>query len=193
MGTSKRRARIAHRISLSWPSWIAGATLLGTISYAVAEDITLTTYYPSPRGNYKEVRVQDRLVIGNPATPDQSAALEIAVDPANPRGLLVPRLSKVDRDKMQANAGGTLPPGLVIYNTTSGQLEFIDKTGTFPPPVGIHPHETERRRCAWMLPLVQSQARRACLGGGGREAREQFAWPRAISLVPTRNQVLPPS
>ncbi|MBI2885019.1 MAG: hypothetical protein HYY15_02475 [Candidatus Omnitrophica bacterium] len=37
--------------------WIAGAAVLGALAYALAEDVTLTTYYPSPRGVYKEVRV----------------------------------------------------------------------------------------------------------------------------------------
>lgn len=33
------------------------ALLLGLSAYAIAEDITLTTYYPSPRGVYQELRV----------------------------------------------------------------------------------------------------------------------------------------
>ncbi|MBI2885018.1 MAG: hypothetical protein HYY15_02470 [Candidatus Omnitrophica bacterium] len=31
--------------------------LLGTMAYAVAEDLTLSTTYPSPRGVYRELRV----------------------------------------------------------------------------------------------------------------------------------------
>lgn len=35
------------------------ALLLGAAAYAIAEERTLTTYYPSPRGVYKELRTTD--------------------------------------------------------------------------------------------------------------------------------------
>lgn len=37
-------------------AWMVVGMLLGTMAYAIAEDITLTTYYPSPRGVYDELR-----------------------------------------------------------------------------------------------------------------------------------------
>ena len=37
-------------------AWTVGAIVLGTMAYAMAEDVTMTTYYPSPRGVYKELR-----------------------------------------------------------------------------------------------------------------------------------------
>lgn len=36
--------------------WVVAGLLLGTMTYAIAEDVTLTTYYPSPRGVYNELR-----------------------------------------------------------------------------------------------------------------------------------------
>ncbi len=33
--------------------------LLGTLGYALAEDVTVTTYYPSPRGIYKQIQTTD--------------------------------------------------------------------------------------------------------------------------------------
>ena len=39
--------------------------LFVTIVYAVAEDITLTTYYPSPRGVYQNLQTQTLIVNGN--------------------------------------------------------------------------------------------------------------------------------
>lgn len=36
--------------------WMVAGLLLGTMTYAIAEDVTLTTYYPSPRGVYEELR-----------------------------------------------------------------------------------------------------------------------------------------
>ncbi len=43
--------------------------LLGTLAYALAEDLTLTTYYPSPRGMYKELRTSGDVAIGTTETP----------------------------------------------------------------------------------------------------------------------------
>ncbi|MBI2884945.1 MAG: hypothetical protein HYY15_02100 [Candidatus Omnitrophica bacterium] len=36
----------------------------GAVAYAIAEDLTLTTYYPSPRGVYKSLRVVDNASLG---------------------------------------------------------------------------------------------------------------------------------
>ena len=44
--------------------WLTLAVLLGTMAYAIAEDITLTTYYPSPRGVYQELRAMGNLGVG---------------------------------------------------------------------------------------------------------------------------------
>ncbi len=40
-------------------SWLIGLLLLGTLGYALAEDVTVTTYYPSPRGIYKQIQTTD--------------------------------------------------------------------------------------------------------------------------------------
>ena len=42
-----------HRFS---ERWLVIILLLGTCAYAIAEDITLTTYYPSPRGVYDQLQ-----------------------------------------------------------------------------------------------------------------------------------------
>ncbi len=44
--------------------WLILGLLLGTAVYAIAEDITLTTYYPSPRGVYQELRASQAMAIG---------------------------------------------------------------------------------------------------------------------------------
>ncbi len=44
--------------------WVIGVVLCGAALYALAEDLTLTTYYPSPRGVYKELRATDSVAIG---------------------------------------------------------------------------------------------------------------------------------
>ncbi|MBI3324224.1 MAG: hypothetical protein HYZ92_02995 [Candidatus Omnitrophica bacterium] len=38
--------------------WMVAVLLLGTAAYALAEEITLTTYYPSPRGVYDQLRAR---------------------------------------------------------------------------------------------------------------------------------------
>ena len=49
--------------------WMVPLILLGVVAYALAEDLTLTTYYPSPRGVYKELRVAQRLALGTGVPP----------------------------------------------------------------------------------------------------------------------------
>ncbi|MBI2885414.1 MAG: hypothetical protein HYY15_04495 [Candidatus Omnitrophica bacterium] len=44
--------------------WLVLGILLGTALYAVAEELTLTTYYPSPRGVYRELRTTGNVAIG---------------------------------------------------------------------------------------------------------------------------------
>jgi len=51
--------------------WMVVTLLLGTIVYAIAEEITLVTYYPSPRGVYEELRVTERVVIGTEEVPEK--------------------------------------------------------------------------------------------------------------------------
>jgi|GEM_PF-5979490 len=42
--------------------WLVVVLLLGTVAYVLAEDLTLSTYYPSPRGVYKELAVETATV-----------------------------------------------------------------------------------------------------------------------------------
>ncbi|MBI4323129.1 MAG: hypothetical protein HY596_02505 [Candidatus Omnitrophica bacterium] len=55
--------------------WLVVSLLLGTLGYALAEEITLTTYYPSPRGMYDELRTKGDVAIGKLDPPN--ARLEI--------------------------------------------------------------------------------------------------------------------
>jgi len=43
--------------------WLVAGLLLGTMAYAIAEDVTLTTYYPSPRGVYKELQTRETTLL----------------------------------------------------------------------------------------------------------------------------------
>lgn len=44
--------------------WVVLTLVLGTMAYAIAADVTLTTYYPSPRGVYQELRTSGDLHVG---------------------------------------------------------------------------------------------------------------------------------
>jgi len=56
--------------------WLIPTLLLGTMAYALAEDVTLTTYYPSPRGVYKELQVTE-LVLNPPGNLQVPGSLAV--------------------------------------------------------------------------------------------------------------------
>ena len=60
--------------------WLTLVVLLGTAVYAIAEDLTLVTYYPSPRGVYNELRTRGNVQIGSiPAPADPTTAPRLHV------------------------------------------------------------------------------------------------------------------
>jgi len=71
-------------MSRQWKGWLVVGLLLGTMVYAIAEELTLTTYYPSPRGVYSELRTTDNTYLaiegGNVGigTTTPGAKLEVA-------------------------------------------------------------------------------------------------------------------
>ena len=85
--------------------WVLPIILLGAITYTVAEDLTITTTYPAPRGVYRALQVRDRMAIG---TTNPQAALEIvstAQDATTPNSAIV----------QVSNAGAT-------FNTFNGPI-----------------------------------------------------------------------
>ena len=64
---------------------------------------------------------QDGVGIGT-NSPDQSAVLEVASS-STPKGLLVPRLTLLDRDNIASPANG-----LIIYNTSQSAFNYYDGT-----------------------------------------------------------------
>jgi len=57
-GTRRPPRRLGHPRRQGWIGGVTLGLLLGTMVYAVAEDISLTTYYPSPRGVYQNLQVR---------------------------------------------------------------------------------------------------------------------------------------
>ncbi len=62
--------------------WLWLFVLMGVVAYALAEDLTLTTYYPSPRGVYKELRTSGDVAIGTTSAP--TARLQVVGSIAAP-------------------------------------------------------------------------------------------------------------
>ena len=114
--------------------WLVVALLVGTTGSALAEELTVTTYYPSPRGVYKELRTTD----------DALLALEggaVGIGTANPGSKL-----SVDGgatigaayDLLTAPANGLLVQGTVGIGTTSPNASALldlssTSQGLLPP------------------------------------------------------------
>ena len=69
--------------------WLIIGLLLGTAAYAIAEDITLTTYYPSPRGAYQDLVALNGMVIGDLSVPPSTGAALQVIQAQDTPALLV--------------------------------------------------------------------------------------------------------
>ena len=107
-------------------TWLILGVLLSTIGYAVAEDITLTTYYPSPRGVYKELQTTNNAFFATQGgsvgvgTNTPGAMLEV-----NSTGTPAAPALKITPDPAQtANplVIGTTIPGKSIVVTPEGNI-----------------------------------------------------------------------
>ncbi len=121
------------------PGWFVVVLLLGVVAYALAEDLTLTTYYPSPRGVYQELRASGNVAIGTTAAPQArlqvvrttdatSLALLVEDAPNDPTPFVLDETGKLGlgtRDPtgpltitgaMTDPVGGTCPAGYEWYN-----------------------------------------------------------------------------
>lgn len=80
--------------------WLVPILLLGTLGYAIAEEITLMTYYPSPRGVYNELRTAGNVQIGRiepPTTPETAPRLQLYRERDDADGREVPLLVVEDQ------------------------------------------------------------------------------------------------
>ncbi|MBI4596789.1 MAG: hypothetical protein HY737_00115 [Candidatus Omnitrophica bacterium] len=85
------RPAIGHAIK----SWFTVGLLFATTTYVIAEEITLTTYYPSPRGVYQELRSASNTFLatqgGNVGigTDNPTTKLEVRGGPVKTTGGLI--------------------------------------------------------------------------------------------------------
>lgn len=118
--------------------WLTISLLLGTMAYAIAEDITLTTYYPSPRGVYKELRVQDLTVMGtfsgNPTFTDLTLSGDFIVQGNTTLGDAATDLITLNgtiATYLSLGSGSSPDGGLIAKGTRAGgQVLPVSGTGT---------------------------------------------------------------
>ena len=138
-------------------SWIILGLLLGTMAYAIAEEVTLMTYYPSPRGVYKELLVTDRVAIGT-SSPDDSALLDLT---STSKGFLPPRMTAFERNAISFPARG-----LLIYNTMTDSIETYDGF-TWKSPSAPHGIERFTANGTFTVPSGVTTVWVSMAGGGG--------------------------
>ncbi len=117
------------QMRFSWKGWLTPVFLLGTVAYAIAEDLTLTTYYPSPRGVYNELRTSGDVSVGTLTPPANAARLHVTQPAGGPPAVQVAVGSNAAG--FVVDAGGNVGIGVVPSHDT---LEVVQNVMV---PAGI--------------------------------------------------------
>ena len=97
--------------------WLVLGLLLGTVASAIAEDVTLVTYYPSPRGVYKELVTTGTTSL---ATQDGS----VGIGTTEPDATLEVN-GTVRFSNLPVTGGGAVQDGMVLtYNADTDNVEW---------------------------------------------------------------------
>ena len=124
------RPALGHAIK----SWLIVGLLLATAAYCLAEELTLTTYYPSPRGVYQELRSthasyfatnQGSVGIGTDAVPATEklhikGSAGIETDPTQPTSGQLLLGSRTDDP-------AALGEGAMYYNSQKREIRVFQK------------------------------------------------------------------
>lgn len=111
--------------------WAVVVALLSVTAYAVADEVTLTTYYPSPRGVYDQLQARDYRDFDNPTThvdpsgTSQLTNLGVTGIINNPTGgdLIITNPAGV-----QINAGDTSGNEIILRGKVTGKNVANTKT-----------------------------------------------------------------
>jgi hypothetical protein len=82
--------------------------------YAFAENLTLTTYYPSPSGDYQNLSVHGDMAVG---TIRPQSSLEVK---STTGAFIPPRMTTLQKTSMTPVTGG------VVYDTTLNKLQYYN-------------------------------------------------------------------
>ncbi len=119
-------------------TWAVVILFVGTMAYAVAENLTLTTYYPSPRGMYKELRTTDNTYLATTAgrvgigTTSPAYALDVSPSggTANATMMVQDRTAGTGSTKMTIKAGAGQNGNLQEWQISSGSaFSYVDQYG----------------------------------------------------------------
>jgi len=104
----------------SLKSWLILGLLLGTMAYALAEEITLVTYYPSPRGRYNELMV-NTLTITPPGNLDLQGSLAVGpgVDPGAAGQVFID-------GQVGIGTGASAIPAGTLLQVAGGKVELLN-------------------------------------------------------------------
>mgnify|MGYP001581704368 CR=1 FL=1 len=119
---------------IAWKPWLMVGLLLATAAYCVAEEFTLTTYYPSPRGVYADLRVGG----GGPFPAPQGMLQVIKPTATDGDGKVAFRVDDQDDDLTPfvidetGNVGiGTASPGQPLHVIGDARIEGALKAQSF--------------------------------------------------------------
>ncbi|MBI4597553.1 MAG: hypothetical protein HY737_04030 [Candidatus Omnitrophica bacterium] len=123
-------------------AWLLVGLLLATAGYVIAEEITLTTYYPSPRGVYQELRSTNSTFLaynsGNVGIGTDQPDAQAKLDVSGPV-----RMGNFDNAHQPPDnsTGQPCAEGALYYNTDHHEFRgcmqgFWKPFGNAPVPTG---------------------------------------------------------
>ena len=185
-------------------NWLLVLLLLGTTAYVVAEDLTLTTYYPSPRGVYNELRTAGDVAIGeiNPPNP-VPARLYVAgesgknavqiVDRAGPGATTQFVVTDTGNIGIKTPAPPTQPLDVAGNAIVSGQVGLGNLPGD-PLPTDTVGNGAIYYNTSMNKVRVFEGGAWKDLGGGGAVSESLSGWCKVNDIVGcSQSQALPPA